>query len=199
MNILKIESSARINGSVSRQLSNQLVDELAEQNPAANIIERDVSAGLPVINENWVNANFTPADQRSEAQKETLALSDQLVEEIKTADIVVIAAPMYNFGIPATLKAYIDLICRAGLTFKYTENGPVGLLQGKQAFIVTATGGTPIGSSIDFLSGYLKQVLGFIGISDASLISADRLNAHQNQAIEAAKTEITRLLSAEAA
>ena len=135
MTILHIDSSARTQGSVTRDLSADIVAKLG-----GDVIRRDLTEALPQINETWVNANFTPADDRDTAQRDTLALSDQLVEELKAADTIVIGAPVYNFGIPAALKAWVDLIARAGVTFKYSETGPVGLLQGKRAIIAVLDG-----------------------------------------------------------
>ncbi|KIC51954.1 NAD(P)H-dependent oxidoreductase [Tateyamaria sp. ANG-S1] len=188
MTILHIDSSARTQGSVTRDLSAQIVAKLG-----SDVIRRDLSEALPQINEAWVNANFTPADDRDPAQRDTLALSDTLVEELKAADTIVIGAPVYNFGIPAALKAWIDLVARAGLTFKYTETGPVGLLNGKRAIIAVATGGTPVGSDIDFATDYLKHVMGFIGIHEVEVIAADRVMAQGEEAIAEAKAEIEKL------
>ena len=188
MTILHIDSSARTQGSVTRDLSADIVAKLG-----GDVIRRDLTEALPQINETWVNANFTPADDRDAAQRDTLALSDQLVEELKAADTIVIGAPVYNFGIPAALKAWVDLIARAGVTFKYSETGPVGLLQGKRAIIAVATGGTPVGSEIDFATGYLKHIMGFIGIHDVEVIAADRVMAHGEEAVADAKAEIEKL------
>jgi FMN-dependent NADH-azoreductase len=170
--ILKIDSSALTDNSVTRKLGSELLETLQNKYPQAVVLERDVSKGLPFVDETWVGANFTPADQRSPEQRSRLELSDQLVDELRSADIVIIASPMYNFGIPASLKAYIDLIARAGETFRYTDNGPVGLLDDKQAFLVVASGGTPFGGAMDFVSSYLKHVLGFIGLNDVELVTA---------------------------
>lgn len=104
-----------------------------------------------------------------------LALSDHLISEIQSADTLVISTPIYNFGIPSSLKAWVDQIARAGITFRYTENGPEGLLQGKRAIIAIASGGTQVGSDIDWASGYLKHIMEFIGISDVQFVAADRL------------------------
>jgi len=172
--ILRIDASARKTGSVTRSLADETLDHLASLN-AVNIVSRDVAGGLPFVDEDWVDANFTPVDARTEAHKAKLALSDSLVEELKVADTLVISSPIYNFGIPATLKAWVDMICRAGLTFRYTENGPVGLLEGKRAIILVASGGTPVGSPIDFATPYLKQAMAFIGITDVTIIAADAL------------------------
>lgn len=188
MTILHIDSSARTTGSVTRDLSAGIVARLG-----GTVIRRDLTEALPQINETWVNANFTPADDRDAAQRDTLALSDSLVEELKAADTIVIGVPVYNFGIPTALKAWIDLVARAGLTFKYTETGPVGLLEGKRAIIAVATGGTPVGSEIDFATGYLKHIMGFIGIHDVEIIAADRVMAQGEEAIAGAKAEIEKL------
>ena len=140
-----------------------------------------------------MNANFTPEADRDATQRDTLALSDQLVAELKAADTIVIGAPVYNFGVPAALKAWVDLVARAGLTFKYSETGPVGLLEGKRAIIAVATGGTPVGSDIDFATGYLKHIMGFIGIHDVEVIAADRVMANGPEAVADAKAEIEKL------
>ncbi|WP_298974759.1 NAD(P)H-dependent oxidoreductase [uncultured Roseobacter sp.] len=186
--ILHIDASARLAGSTTRQLTSRIVEKLG-----GDVIRRDLTDALPQINEAWVNANFTPADQRSEAQEQALALSDALVDEIKAADVIVIGAPVYNFGVPAALKAWIDLIVRAGLTFAYTENGPKGLLEGKRAVIALATGGTSVGSEIDFASGYLRHIMGFIGISDVDIIAADRVMADAEKAVTGAHAQIDAL------
>ncbi|WP_300058843.1 NAD(P)H-dependent oxidoreductase [uncultured Roseobacter sp.] len=186
--ILHIDASARTAGSTSRQLTASIVEKLG-----GDVIRRDLTAAIPQIDESWVTANFTPADQRTEAQKNALALSDTLVEEIKSADVLVIGVPVYNFGIPAALKAWVDQIARAGLTFKYTEEGPEGLLQGKRAVIALATGGTPVGSEIDFASGYMRHIMGFIGITDVEIVAADRLMADAEKAMAEATAQIAAL------
>lgn len=184
--ILKIDSSALVETSVTRRLSGRLVENLLDHHSGAVVLERDVSPGLPFIDEKWVTANFTPVDQRTSEQRAILELSDQLIDEIRDADALVIAAPMYNFGVPASLKSYIDMICRAGVTFKYTDKGPVGLMRGKKAFLVVASGGTVLGSEVDFVTGYLQHVLAFIGIDDVEVVAAARVKADEN-AIEVAE------------
>jgi FMN-dependent NADH-azoreductase len=188
MTTLHIDSSARFQGSVTRDLSAQIVGKFA-----GPVIRRDLSEALPQITENWVNANFTPADQRDATKTNTLALSDQLVDELKEAETIVIGVPVYNFGIPAALKAWVDLVARAGVTFKYSESGPVGLLSGKRVILAVATGGTPVGSDIDFATGYMKHVLGFIGITNVQIIAADRVMAQGEEAIAGAKADIQKL------
>ncbi|MEO0390851.1 MAG: NAD(P)H-dependent oxidoreductase [Pseudomonadota bacterium] len=188
MTTLHIDSSARYDGSVSRKLTRQIVDRLG-----GDVIRRDLADALPQIDAAWIGANFTPADDRDAEARDRLALSDTLVDEIKRADTLVIGVPVYNFGVPAALKAWIDLICRAGMTFKYTENGPQGLLEGKRAVIAVATGGTPVGSEIDFATGYMKHIMGFIGITDVEVVAADRLMAQQDEAIAAAEAQIEKI------
>ncbi|SFT33090.1 FMN-dependent NADH-azoreductase [Sedimentitalea nanhaiensis] len=187
--LLHIDTSARHHGSVSRDLSARIVDRLSPD----HLIHRDLSQALPQITEAWVGATFTPDDVRTDAQRETLALSDRLVDELAAADTIVIGTPMYNFGIPASLKAWVDLIARVGRTFEYTETGPRGLLTGKRAIIAIATGGAEIGSDADFASGYLRFVLGFMGVTDVQIVAADRLNADQDAALDSAAAQITAL------
>ncbi|WP_027235619.1 FMN-dependent NADH-azoreductase [Leisingera caerulea] len=187
--VLHIDSSARIEGSVTRDLSARIVSRLG----ADQVIRRDLAAPLPLLDGAWVGANFTPADQRTDEQKQLLALSDSLVEELKQADTIVIGAPVYNFSVPSTLKAWIDLVARVGLTFQYTENGPIGLLEGKRAIIVMASGGTQAGSDIDFATTYLRHVLGFIGITDVEVVAADAMSIDADGALAKAKTQIEAL------
>ena len=189
--ILHIDSSARIQGSVTRDLSAAIVARIS--GPDTEITRRDVSTGLPFITEDWVNANFTPADARTDAQRDTLSQSDALVDELIAADTIVIGAPIYNFNVPAALKAWIDLVARAGRTFNYTENGPVGLLSGKRVVVAIATGGVPVGSEADHMSTYLRHVLGFIGLTDVEVIAADGLGQAAEEKMEAARAEIGKL------
>ncbi|WP_108811864.1 NAD(P)H-dependent oxidoreductase [Sphingorhabdus sp. Alg231-15] len=193
--ILRIDSSARKTGSVTRSLADETLNRLAELTPV-NIVDRDVSSGLPFVDEAWVNANFTPSEARTAADRAKLAFSDDLVEELATADTVVISTPIYNFGVPATLKAWIDMIARAGVTFRYTENGPVGLLEGKRAIILVASGGTPVGSPVDFATPYLKQALAFVGITDVSVIASDAMNQDTKAKRQDASNQIKALKAA---
>lgn len=171
--VLRVDASARRDGSVSRELAARLAQRLA--GPGGRIIVRDLAQSpIAQVDESWVGANFTPEEQRSDAQKAVLAGSDALVEELQTADEIVIGVPVYNFSIPAALKAWIDQVARARLTFRYTETGPEGLLTGKTAWLVVASGGTPVGSDIDFATPYLKHILGFVGITDLRIVDAAR-------------------------
>lgn len=195
LRVLHVNASGRYEGSVTRELSARFVEALHARTDVLQVQERDAAAGLPFIDADWIGANFTPAEQRSDTQQRVLALSNALVQELVDADILVIAAPVYNFSVPASLKAWIDLVARAGLTFRYTENGPVGLLTGKKAFVVLASGGTPIGSDIDFASGYLRHVLGFLGIEDVTLIAADRLMQQAGDAVKTAEAQIQQAIA----
>ena len=197
LKVLRIDSSGRTHNSTTRELADLLIEQLGRQSGALDVTTRDVAAGLPFVNEEWINANFTDPDQRSERQRDVLAYSDKLVRELMDADILVIGAPIYNFGIPAALKAWVDMIARARVTFRYSENGPVGLLAGKRAILVVASGGTPVGGSMDFASTYLRHVLAFVGITDVATIAAERLMVQGEAAHAAAVAEIMKLACAD--
>lgn len=178
--ILHINASARVDGSITRDISAQLVQQLQHQH-GASIVPRDVATGVEFIDENWIGANFTDPAERNREQKTILAVSDELVAELQQASHIVIAAPIYNFSVPATLKAWIDQVARARVTFRYTENGPEGLLKGKKAYLVVASGGVPLGSEVDYASTYLRHVLGFLGIEDVTLVNANELGQAANE------------------
>lgn len=187
--VLHIDSSARAENSVTRSLSAEITARLSPD----HVIRRDLATPLPLLDEAWVGANFTPADQRSDEQKALLAQSDALIAELKQADTIVIGTPIYNFSVPSTLKAWIDLVARAGVTFSYSEAGPKGLLEGKRAIIAVASGGTQAGSDIDFATTYLRHVLGFIGITDVELVAADQLSMDAEGSMARAKSAIEEL------
>lgn len=175
--VLVIESSARQQGSVSRLLTEQFIARWQTAHPADHITVRDLAVEqVPHLDANLLGGWMTPAEQQSEAERAALALSNTLTDEVLAADVLVLAAPMYNFTIPSTLKAWLDHVLRAGVTFKYTETGPQGLLSGKRAFVLTARGGIYAGGSMDHQEPYLRQALGFIGIHDVSFIHAEGLN-----------------------
>jgi len=193
MKILRIDSSARYKNSVSRQLTDELITQLKEQQTHAEVVVRDVAKGLPFVDEATVAAYNTPEEDRTEAQKSLLALSDKLVAEIDSADIVVIGCPIYNFSPPATLKAYIDLVARVNLTFSYTSEGPKGLLKDRKTYLVITSGGTRVGSDIDFASGYLKHFLSFIGITDVEIFAADSLSRTGSEKLAQVRQKIQNL------
>lgn len=175
--VLVIESSARKEGSVSRQLTAEFLDNWRAAHPDDEIVVRDLAnEPVPHLDIDLLGGWTKPAEQQSEAEKAALARSERLTGELLGADVLVLAAPMYNFAIPSTLKAWLDHVLRAGVTFKYTESGPQGLLSGKRAFVLTARGGIYSGSPLDHQEPYLRQALGFIGIHDVSFIHAEGLN-----------------------
>lgn len=192
--VLEVSASARSGTSASRQLTRDLIAALDARHGNVQVRKRDLAHGIPLIDEAWVEANFTPEESRSERQREALAYSDALVAELKDADVLVIGTPLYNFSIPAALKAWIDMIARARLTFRYTENGPEGLLSGKKAYVVMATGGVPAGSPADFATPYLRHALAFVGIEDVEFIAADRLNSEAEESMDRARARIAELV-----
>ena len=174
MTILHIDSSPRFGESVSRQLSQTIVDRLTNLHPGSSVTRRDVVAEpLPYADHEMITAYYTPPQQLTDAQRAAVSLSDTIVGEIQDADVVVIGAPIWNFGVPASLKAWFDLVARVGLTFNYTESGPVGALEGKKAYLAIASGGTPVGSDYDHTTPHLKTFLGFLGITDVETVAAD--------------------------
>ena len=191
--ILTIHSSARRSDSVSRKLTEELVERLAQKHANANVRTRDVADGLTFPTENWVTDRTLAKDDRSGDQHATLAETDALVEELVAADIVVVGAPTDNFGVPAALKAWIDHVAQPGRTFRYTEAGPEGLLAGKKVYVVNASGGVPAGSPADFVTPYLKHVFAFLGVPDVAFIAADRLAMSADDSVKWARDAIERV------
>ena len=190
--ILRLDASARRTGSISRALTDRIVDRLTVPGETT-VTTRDLAHGLPHIDEDWIGANFTPADDRTAEQRAALELSDELVDELQAADTIVIGLPIYNFGVPAAMKAWIDRVARAGVTFRYTAEGPQGLLEGKRAIIAVASGGTEAGSDIDFATRHMIHVLGFLGITDVTLIRADRTAIDMEGTVRAANDAVDAL------
>ncbi|MGB3790109.1 MAG: NAD(P)H-dependent oxidoreductase, partial [Phormidesmis sp.] len=149
-----------------------------------------VAKGLPFVDEAMVAAYNTPEGDRTPKQKEALQVSDELVEELQSADMIVMGVPIYNFSVPAALKAYIDLVARAGLTFTYSSEGPKGLLRDRKTYIIITSGGTPVGSEIDYTSGYLKHFLSFLGIQDVEVIAADSLSRTGSEKLSEVRQQI---------
>ena len=195
LKVLHIDSSGRYTDSVSRDLTRYFADELQKEVTDSQITYRDVAKGLPFVDESWVDANFTPADDRTDAQEQALALSDTLVQELFDTDIIIMGVPIYNFSVPAALKAWIDMVARAQVTFRYTENGPVGQLENKKAYLVITSGGTAINSDVDFATGFLKHALAFMGITDVEIINADVLMTGAEAKINDARTSIRHKVS----
>lgn len=175
--VLVIESSARQQDSISRQLTRDFVNQWQTTHPADQITLRDLAVNpVPHLDANLLGGWMKPEEQRNGDELKALARSNELTDEVLAADVLVLAAPMYNFTIPSTLKAWLDHVLRAGITFKYTETGPQGLLTGKRAYILTARGGIHAGASSDHQEPYLRQVMAFIGIHDVTFIHAEGLN-----------------------
>ncbi|AZC29537.1 FMN-dependent NADH-azoreductase [Pseudomonas chlororaphis] len=175
--VLIIESSARQQDSVSRQLTQTFIKQWQAAHPGDQITLRDLAVTpVPHLDSNLLGGWMKPAEQRNEIEEASLQRSNELTNELLAADVLVMAAPMYNFAIPSTLKAWLDHVLRAGVTFKYTETGPQGLLNGKRAYVLTARGGIYAGSTADHQEPYLRQVMGFIGIHDVEFIHAEGMN-----------------------
>lgn len=195
LQVLRIDASARHQTSATRALGDALVQGLIRQHGDIRITRRDLAtAPLPFVDEAWVQANATPQAQRSDEQHAVLRLSDGLVNELMSADVLLIGVPLYNFSIPAALKAWIDLVARARLTFRYTAQGSEGLLQNKRAWLLVASGGVAVGSAADFATGYLRHLLAFLGITDVQVIAADALNQRGDAALQGALQEIEATL-----
>ena len=196
-NVLIIESSARQQGSFSRQLTRQFINQWQAARPADQVTVRDVALNpVPHLDANLLGGWMKPEAQRSADEQASLKRSDELTDEVLGAEVLVLAAPMYNFAIPSTLKAWLDHVLRAGVTFKYTETGPQGLLTGKKAYVLTARGGLYAGSTSDHQEPYLRQVLAFIGIHDVTFIHAEGLNLggdFQEKGLNQAKARLTAI------
>jgi len=191
-NILVVQASV----SAAQSHSNQLIDFFLQQVPASVTVQQlDVTtAALPHLEMADLVAWNTPADERSETQQHLAALSDNAIAAVQAADLIVIGVPMYNFGIPSQLKAWMDRIARAGVTFRYTEQGPVGLLADKPVLFVATRGGLYQGTSNDNQTPFLRQFFQLIGLHHQHFVYAEALNMGQaDQATAAAKAELTTL------
>ncbi|MFT7473200.1 MAG: FMN-dependent NADH-azoreductase [Verrucomicrobiales bacterium] len=192
--ILRLESSASGSASVTSGLNELLLERLTAIHPDSTIVERDLTA-LPVLTADSFAANGTPVAERSADQSELASLADALIAELSAADVIVLGAPIYNFGLPSSVKAWMDLVARAGTTFTYTETGPKGLLEGKTAYVVTASGGVSIGDAADFATPHITLFLNFLGISDVSIIDAAGLMMDPEK-VQKAQAQIRELISA---
>lgn len=191
-NILRIDASMRRENSVSRMLATELADALGARKPSSSLVSRDLALGVGIVNEGWITANHTPEENRTPTQHALLALSDALVAEVKAADTIIVAVPVYNFSIPAALKAWIDLICRSALTYEFDDElyESAGMLEEKRVFAIVTSGGTAAGSPQDYATGYLSHVFGFLGISDFQLIDATGIARDRNAALAKARSQI---------
>ena len=196
-NVLIIESSARQQDSFSRQLTRQFISQWQAAHPADQVTVRDLAlAPVPHLDASLLGGWMKPEGQRNADEQISLQRSNELTDELLAADVLVLAAPMYNFAIPSTLKAWLDHVLRAGVTFKYTETGPQGLLVGKKAYVLTARGGLYAGSTSDHQEPYLRQVMAFIGIHDVTFIHAEGLNLggdFQEKGLNQAKARLSAI------
>jgi FMN-dependent NADH-azoreductase len=196
--LLQINASINTGNGQSSQLANQFVAAFRKRRPDAKIVVRDVAAAdsVPHLNAERFGAFITTSEERSAAQHAVVAYSDALIDELKQADVIVIGLPMYNFGVPSQLKAYFDHIARAGVTFKYSEKGPVGLLTGKKVYVFAARGGLYAGTPMDTQTSYVRDFLRFLGMADVEFIYAEGLAIspeHKEAGIAKAVAEIARL------
>ena len=190
--ILRVDGSMRKNGSYSRKLVDSLMAQLNKKEPHTTKV-RDLSDGVPFINEQWIGANFTALNERTPAQHTELLQSDALVSELQEADVIVIGLAIYNFSVPAAFKAWIDQVVRSKVTFRYSENGPEGLLENKKAYVVIASGGTQVGSDIDFLSAHVRHILDFIGIRDVTFIDSSGIGRDEAKVLALANESIVAI------
>ncbi len=205
MILLQIDSSPLGANSVTRQLTADVVKAWTKARPNTTVVYRDLAVAPPehLTAELMQVVKFRDLENLNARQQSELALTDALVDEVLSANVLVIGAPMYNFSIPTQLKVWIDRICQAGRTFRYTEKGPIGLAGGRKVIIVSARGGryagTPMETALDHQEAYLKAVMGFVGITDVSVVRAEGVAMGPEpraQALEAAGREIERLVAA---
>jgi FMN-dependent NADH-azoreductase len=192
--ILAITSSGRAD-SISTKLVKDILTRLKKKHDGAKVKHHDLARKpAAFVDDSWITANFTPDETKTSAQKKLLAASNKYVDEVLGADIIVIGMPIYNFSIPASLKAWVDQIIRAKRTFAYKVGGGYDALvpKGKKVIIVATSGGVPVGSGYDLATPYLKHVLGFIGLTDVEVIAADQQNTLGAAQTEKAKTEIAK-------
>ena len=194
MNILRIDSSPNQTGSISRELTDLLQQKLESQGHKVTG-KRDLYYDdlITLGDQDRYSAYFTPSEDLTDNQRKEIEGSNELAIEFAAADAYIVGVPMYNFTVPAAFKTYIDLIARLGITFHYTPEGPVGLLKNKKVFVIISTGGTPVGSEVDFVSPYLKTFFGFVGITDVTFIAADVTNQSREASIEKGTAAIEAL------
>jgi FMN-dependent NADH-azoreductase len=196
MKVLHIDASPRTVRSVTRKLTAAFVNALRLKHPGLKVTHHDIGHHPPAfISDAWVGAAFAPADHDDPAMKGVLHHSDELTAELIAADVLVIGAPMHNFTVSASLKAWIDQVVRTDMTFKITEAGVEPLLKGKKAIIVTSRGGFVAGTAYDFQEPYLRTILGFIGITDVTFVHAEGVNEGEKARETAMTTASAQLIS----
>jgi len=180
--LLHIDSSPLYGRSVTRELTNTFATQWKSSHPGGAVIDRDLTATpIAPINAEWVGAAYTPEESRTPQQKELLSLSDKLLSELEQAEEYVIGVPMHNFSVPSVLKLWIDQIARVGKTFSYANGTPKGLITGKKATFIIATGGIYDAqtrmASFNFVEPYLRSVFGFLGVTDATILTTGGTSA----------------------
>jgi FMN-dependent NADH-azoreductase len=199
MNLLQINTSLFSDAGQSTKLADRFVAGRRALDPRLPVVVRDLAREpVPHLTAERFAAFLAKPDARNLQQQAIVAQSDALIDELKTADTIVIGLPMYNFGVPSTLKAYFDHVARAGATFRYTETGPVGLLTGKKAYVLATRGGAHAGTSRDVESAYVRQFLGFLGITDVEFVYAEGLaisEAGKQSSLASAVVAIERINS----
>jgi len=173
--VLRLDSSARRHQSATRSLLDRLIAHLRADLLGLRVISQDLSRGVPLMDEDWLGANSTPVHERSMMQEFALAWSETAIDNLRAADLIALGMPIYNFGVPGSVKLWIDQVCRARETFQYVDGRPKGLLTGKRAIVVIASGGTEVGGEIDHASAYIRKIFDFIGVADVTIVAADRL------------------------
>ena len=200
--LLQLNTSLFSDGGQSSRLAREFVAEWRAQNPGTAVLTRDLARDpVPHLTAERFQSFLTPAGECSPEQQAVVAYSDTLVDELRRADIIVIGLPMYNFGVPSTLKAYFDHIARAGVTFRYTEKGSQGLLTGKKAYVFATRGGRYAGTAGDSETPFVRQFLGFLGIDDVEFVYAEGLaidEGSKKAALTRAERAIARLVTPEA-
>jgi FMN-dependent NADH-azoreductase len=195
--LLQIKTSVFSDHGNSTKLANDFVAQWQKNHPDGKVVVRDVgSEPLPHLTAERVQAFFTPAEQRTVEQHAHADASQELIDELKAADVVVLGLPLYNFGVPSTLKAYFDHLARAGITFRYTANGPEGLLADRKVYIFAARGGFYQGTAADTQTPFVTSFLNFIGLKDLEYVYAEGLNigeAQKRSALDAAAEKIVKL------
>ena len=189
--ILFYKTSPKNEGSISTELGEYLVNRLSKEGNT-NVSKRQLDQ-VPFINQQIINGLYINDNEKTLEQLEAFKISDAIVKDVHENDTIIISTPIYNFAAPAVLKAWADLVARLNKTFQYTDNGPVGLLKNKKAYIVVSSGGTKIGSEIDFFTPWMRFFLNFIGIKDVTFISADQLMSDDGSKIIQVKSQINEL------
>ncbi|MES1196339.1 MAG: NAD(P)H-dependent oxidoreductase [Steroidobacter sp.] len=179
--LLQLNTSVFSEVGQSSQLAREFVQNWQRQHPNSTVVVRDLAANpVPHLNGERFKAFLTPAEQRTETQRDIAAYSDGLIDELKQADVIVLGLPLYNYGIPSSLQAYFDHVARAGVTFKYTANGPVGFLQNKRAVVFATRGGKYLGSNNESVTTQVRNFLKLLGITDVEFVYAEGLSSDAN-------------------